>query len=261
MDITNYRRSFDKPVEQLHDLFFQILLHEFNSYKFSINDWSDFTLSYGQLFFRFESIWTFKATRFIGQTRTEISEFLTSNPIEFYNKRFEDNYHQLSKLFHDFKYNLDEGYPDLIDLDTFTIINDTQSSITDIFTSLKGGFPVINPAPSLWAFNAIDIELHLELFTEISESLFIHFIELELTMFLNSFVEYGETENFQLYHSIKGEKEAVIKELSLNPALLSSPIDRIIYLIDLKYRKQDDSSLNKETIRRTVNRMKSTPGK
>lgn len=256
MNITTYRRTFENPVEQLHNLFFQILLHEFNSYTFSSKDWSDFILSYGQLFFKFESLWAFKANRFIGQTKTEISDFISATPIELFNKRLEDNYQQVSNIFRDIDYNLGEAYPDLIELNTFTINNDTQSPIPEIFTSLKGGFPVINPDPTIWSFNAIDIESHLELLTGIFESLFLHFIELELALYLTSFVEYGETENFRLYHCINGEKEAVVKELSINPSLLNLPIDRIIYLIDLKYRKQDDSRLNTETIRRTVNRMK-----
>ncbi|MCH2449827.1 MAG: hypothetical protein MK198_06730 [Gracilimonas sp.] len=252
----DFKRQFSGTVEDLQSLFFQILLHEYNRYEFLQNDWRDFTLSYGQIFFRFESLWIDKAKEFEGLSKSEIREFIEQNPVTDYKEAYVSEYKGISKKLDRIHYDLDLAYPDFLDLNSFSFEHDINIPITEIFTTLKGSFPVIDHDPGVWAFNAQDIESKIPELTSAFDDLVNKFIDLELAQHLLAYIKYGDDEQFSLRQKVARETEAFNKEWAFSPDLLSWSNERSIFLLGLKYCKIDGSSLDPETLRRTINRMK-----
>ena len=257
MDLDCFKRSFSEPVERLQNLFFQILLFESNRYAFSKSDWSDFAQAYGQLFFTYESLWTTKTHKFEQYSRAEIQFYLDANPLENSEATFVQAYQDTSRIFDSINYDLNESYPDIFKLNLVSEESNINIPVTDIFTAIKGGFRVRDHIPGFWAYNAIDIEAEQRQLNKSFTQLLEQYIEFDITNHLSSFLAYREEEHFTFKQKVNGEKEAVRKELAQYPDLLEWHIDRIIFIIRLSYCKKDGSELSPETIRRTVNRMKS----
>lgn len=252
----DFKRQFSGTVEDLQNLFFQILLHEYNRYPFIQKDWSDFALCYGQIFFRFESLWVDKAKEFEGLSKSEIREFIELNPVTDYEEAFVSEYKGFSKKLDRIHYNPDQAYPDMLDLNSFSFDYDVNTPILEIFTALKGLFHVIEHDPGVWAFNAQDIESKIPELTSAFDDLFNKFVDLELVQHLSAYIKYGDEEPFSLHQKVDGETEAFNKEWAFFPDLLSWSNERSIFILGLKYCKMDGSSLSPKTLRRTINGMK-----
>lgn len=242
-NLEDYKRQFSEPIEKLEDFFFQILLHEYYDSLFSRSDWTDFTLSYGQLFYTYETLWASNAEEFEGLQKSEIQKLLESGFVIKCNKSFEEMSTRMSDILKGINFDLSEAYIDLLDLNSFIVPGDINHPVIDVFSAIKGNFPVIDHGPGIWCFNAVNLGNKLqELITSFNE-LLKRYITWDVANFLSSFVNYSDKESLKLHVHVSGEKEAITQEWGLQPDLLTWPIDRIIYVIGLKYCKDDGSSL------------------
>jgi len=258
MKLYSFKREFSGSQEQLLDTFFQVILHEFNSYLFEEKDWKEFTLAYGKLWYSFDLLWIDQLKPFEGKTKLELSQLLQSLKEDGLQQSFKSAYQSVSRNLSRVPYNIKEAYIDLIDFNSFAPDNDTNEPIPSIFSSIKGSFDPIEHKPGIWAFNAIDLSDHLDALKKQFDELFTGFLATDRIAYLTSFILYSEDNVLELNQKVSGEKEAITKEMLLQPDILTWPVDRIMFLIDLKYQKMDGSPLNSESIRRAVNRLKKT---
>lgn len=256
IDINEYQREFAGPRDRLKGLYFQILLHEYNNCLFSRSDWTNFSLSYGQLFYRYELLWSSTLEKFEGLNKTEIKNLLDTGLIERCDKAFEESSNRMSGVLEDINYDLNEAYIDMIDLDSFSPISDVNHPLVELFLALKGNFTVIDHVPGVWLFNAVNIENKLQELNDSFKRLFNSYLQWDVANFLSSFFKYSNEQKLKLQLHVSGEKEAITQEWGLQPDLLTWPIDRVIYAIGLKYCKVDGTRLSPKSIRREVNRMK-----
>lgn len=254
--LNSFQRLFSGPYERLLDVFFQIVLQEYNAYEFSEQDWKEFALAYGKLFYTFESLWIEQMKPFEEKNKNQLSfEVKKINP-DAVNESFKASYQSASKYLSEVPFELDQAYIDYVDFNSFIPANDICEPIPSIFSGIKGSFNVIDHDPGVWAFNAIDLTPYLEQLKKQFDDLLTSYLTVDSVSFLNSFIIYGAEETLSLKQKVTGEKHALTKELAFQPNLFDLPIDRIIFLIHLKYQKIDQSPLNPESIRRAANRMK-----
>lgn len=258
MKIESYKRILLGSDVQLLDAFFQVILHEFNAYEFSEKDWKEFALAYGKLWYSSDLLWVDLLKPFEGKTKAELTHILQCPKNQGVNESFSTVCESVLSFLSEVPYNINEAYIDLVDFNSFAPYNDINEHIPSIFSAIKGSFDPIEHVRGIWAFNAIDLRTHLVQLKQHFDKLFTLYLALDKVSFLNSFVNAGETETLYLKKKVNGVKEALIQEMSLYPDILTRPVDRIIFLIDLKYQKMDESPLNPESLRRAVNRLKKT---
>lgn len=258
MKLYSFKREFSGSQEQLLDTFFQVILHEFNSYLFEEKDWKEFTLAYGKLWYSFDLLWIDQLKPFEGKTKLELSQILQKPKNQGFQESFNVACESVSSFLSVVPYNINEGYIDFVDFNSFVSDDDINEPIAAIFSSIKGSFDVIEHDPGVWAFNSIDLGHHLDAFKKQFDELFTGFLASYRITYLTSFILYSEDNVLELSQKVSGEKEAITKEMLLQPGILTWPVDRIMFLIDLKYQKMDGSPLNSESIRRAVNRLKNT---
>lgn len=257
MNLDNYKRTFIKPIEPLQDLFIQILLFQYNFSTFNVKDWKEVALAYGQIFYKFEEVWEEVATPYKGLSRKEIVQQFSKKSLSGYFEDFKEKYEITEQEVSRFKYDLvEEGYISFIDLNNFEKPNDVNAPIYSVFNAFKATFSAVENEPRIWVFNGIDIQKVINSLTNYLDQLFYHYIIMDVFEYLEEWVEYSEQEALLLYHKTKSEKEALTTEIAHIPEFINFPIDRVIYLIDSKYRKRNGDRLNKDSIRRAFNRLK-----